>query len=430
MSPVLFASFINDLAEEINNVGAGAYIGGEQISLLMYADDIVLISKDEQGAQAQLDIMTKWCSTWSMKINAKKSQIIHVRNPQKPRSNVKLFCCNQELKYVSNYKYLGYIFNEHLAHRETVKTLTLSANRAFGRVVTIFKKLGNLGYKTYLTLFNTYILPILNYAAGLWGYVEQAEPQILQNRICRFYLGVNKFTPNPVTKLEMDIMDIKFSRWIEMARYKNRLSNMDAHRFPVKVYNWEKSLKVNGWVRNVKDMLTLCNMEDCVELEQVCDLDVLEARLQRMNRDRWWVEATTMPKLRTFITIHDAKQDKILVLKNLKRNHRSLITKLKAGVLPLHLELGRYKNSPLETRVCHICNAGFLEDELHFLYKCPGLANVRTKYATHVTLPRALEERPLEDILMENLDSDHIKNFGRFLEEMFMERKRLIYEVL
>ncbi len=92
----------------------------------------------------------------------KKSQIIHVRNPQKPISSTPLFCCGQQLKFVSDYKYLGYIFNEHLTHKSTIKALSLSANRAFGRVVTIFKKLGNLGYKSYVTLFNTYILPILN----------------------------------------------------------------------------------------------------------------------------------------------------------------------------------------------------------------------------------------------------------------------------
>ena len=199
LSPVLFASFINDLASQINEARVGAYIGGEQISLLMYADDIVLISTNEAGAQAQLDVMSEWCSTWAMKINAKKSQIIHVRNPQKPVSKIPLSCSGQVLKYVSDYKYLGYIFNEHLSQTSTVEALTLLANRAFGRVVTIFKKLGNLGYKTYLTLFNTYIVPILNYASGVWGYQEQAEPQILQNRICRFYLGVNTFTPNAMS---------------------------------------------------------------------------------------------------------------------------------------------------------------------------------------------------------------------------------------
>ena len=92
LSPVLFASFINDLANEINNVGVGAYIGGEQLSLLMYADDIVLISTNEEGAQKQLDVMSNWCTKWAMRINAKKSQVIHVCNPQKPVSSIPLFC--------------------------------------------------------------------------------------------------------------------------------------------------------------------------------------------------------------------------------------------------------------------------------------------------------------------------------------------------
>ncbi len=140
-------------------------------------------------------------------------------------------------------------------------------------------------------------------------------------------------------------------------------------------------------------------------------------------------EASTMPKLRTFIQIHDNDQIKTLVHKNLKRNHRSLIAKLKAGVLPLHIEIGRYKKPPIEKRVCYVCDDGLLEDEVHFLYKCPGLANVRTKFNDKVVLPRALEDRKL-DILKENLSPDKIKNFGAFLEEMFTERRRIIYEVL
>ena len=76
-----------------------------------------------------------------------------------------------------------------------------------------------------------------------------------------------------------------------------------------------------------------------------------------------------------------------------------------------------------------MCNTGFLENETHFLYNCPGLANVRTSFEGRVVLPRALEDSSLEDILKENLD-DHIKNFGIVLEQMFMERRRLIYKVL
>ena len=125
----------------------------------------------------------------------KKSQVVHVRNVQKPLCTTRLYCCGLELKYVPDYKYLGYLINQHLPPKTTVDTLTAVACRSFGRIVTILKGMGNMGYKSYLTSSQTYVLPIMNYAAGVWGYTELNEPQALLNRILRFYLGVNKFTP-------------------------------------------------------------------------------------------------------------------------------------------------------------------------------------------------------------------------------------------
>ena len=76
-----------------------------------------------------------------MSINAKKSQVIHVCNYQKHRSKTPLYCSGQMLEYVDTYKYLGYHIHEHLSHNRTVDILTASAKRAFGKIVTIFKKL-------------------------------------------------------------------------------------------------------------------------------------------------------------------------------------------------------------------------------------------------------------------------------------------------
>ena len=47
LSPLLFACFINDLPEELNAAEAGVYMGGEQVSLLMCADNIVKMAADE-----------------------------------------------------------------------------------------------------------------------------------------------------------------------------------------------------------------------------------------------------------------------------------------------------------------------------------------------------------------------------------------------
>ena len=268
----------------------------------------------------------------------------------------------------------------------------------------------------------------MNYAAGVWGYTELNEPQVLFNRILRFYLGVNKFTPNPSVKLEMDIMDMKYLRWIEFARIKNRICKMDDNRLPVGVYKWEESLKIDGWVSQMKSILQYANMEECMRIDSYCDLDALYAWLHRLNRDKWWIEASAMPKLRTFIKIHDVTESKVLVMKNMKRSQRSLLAKLKCGVLPLGIEIGRHKDTPLENRVCYACNMGFLEDEIHVLFSCPGYANVREDFKGRVLLPQALEEIPLEQILKENLKTDKIKTMGDFMLALWGERKRSIYK--
>ena len=196
------------------------------------------------------------------------------------------------------------------------------------------------------------------------------------------------------------------------------------------MFKWEQSLKIDGWVIQVNTILHYANMDECCPIDVHCDLDVLEAMLHRINRDKWWVESAAMPKLRTFIHIHDAAESKVLVLKNLKRNHRSLIAKLKCGVLPLGIEIGRHKDVALEDRLCYACDLGFLEDEIDVLFRCPPYANVCHQFQGKVILPRALEERPLEPILLENLKSENLKNMGLFVEHVWEARREVLYELI
>ena len=44
LSPLLFNIFINDLAQTVNNLECGASYGESDVSILLYAGDIVLLS--------------------------------------------------------------------------------------------------------------------------------------------------------------------------------------------------------------------------------------------------------------------------------------------------------------------------------------------------------------------------------------------------
>jgi hypothetical protein len=43
-----------------------------------------------------------------------------------------------------------------------------------------------------------------------------------------------------------------------------------------------------------------------------------------------------------------------------------LLTKLRSGTLKLNIELGRYNNTPRESRLCLCCNMNVVENEYHF----------------------------------------------------------------
>ena len=120
------------------------------------------------------------------------------------------------MAYVSEYKYLGCWINEFLSHKRTVDALTSATGRSFGRIVNIFKHMGDMGYETYSTLCDSYVLPVANYAARVWGFGVFPAPQVLQNRIQHFYLGVHRFAPLPATWTEMDWLDMRHLRWLEV----------------------------------------------------------------------------------------------------------------------------------------------------------------------------------------------------------------------
>ena len=59
LSPVLFAVFIDRLAEEVKKVG-GARYGEIMLSLLLFADDIVLVADSPKVLQKMLNVVYKY----------------------------------------------------------------------------------------------------------------------------------------------------------------------------------------------------------------------------------------------------------------------------------------------------------------------------------------------------------------------------------
>ena len=116
-----------------------AGVGEVNLPILLYADDIVLISPTPEKLQSMLDVVGNWCRKWGMQV---KTQVLHARNPQRPRSTFEFRCGEAALDYAETYRYLGHVLHEHISETKNVEVLTAAASLSFGRIHSIFKSIG------------------------------------------------------------------------------------------------------------------------------------------------------------------------------------------------------------------------------------------------------------------------------------------------
>ena len=55
-------------------------MGDLHICILLYADDIVLVSENEENLQVMLNHVQNWCVKWQMKVNIEKTEVVHFRS--------------------------------------------------------------------------------------------------------------------------------------------------------------------------------------------------------------------------------------------------------------------------------------------------------------------------------------------------------------
>ena len=82
-----------------------------------------------------------------------------------PESKQKFYFGEKEINLSKSYKYLGVILDEHLTFQECIKSLSDSASRALGLIITTCKSYKDLGIKTFSKPFESGVVPILDYGS-------------------------------------------------------------------------------------------------------------------------------------------------------------------------------------------------------------------------------------------------------------------------
>ena len=394
-SPLLFNMYINDLCIEMKATGKGLNIGEETLCILLFADDLVLLAENEEDLQLLLNVMSEWCKKWKLLINGDKTNIVHFRSKGSDRSKCVFTCGDVLLSYKDRYRYLGLWLTEHMDYDFMAKEVSKAAHRALGLIIAKSKVLGGMPFETFTTLYNACVLPVITYGAAIWGQKQYSCIDAVHNRACRYYLGVNRYTPNAAIHGDMGWKLPYQHQWIQVTKQWVRMCNMDRRRLTKRVFLWAHDIasrqRKKNWVSRCikfyKDLHTdhLTQIDTLVGVDWQPDMEkvLFDQTVQSWQADVTREEArhgSGRNKLRTYRTFKHEFETEHYVKQIMPYPFRSALAKFRCGVAPIRIETGRYGHNrlPENQRFCFNCQTE-VEDEFHVLMFCPLYNDLRNE---------------------------------------------------
>ena len=115
LSPTLFGLYIDKLGAWLSKTNdEGVHLAGYVVKLLLYADDLILISQTTHSLREHLRALEHFCQEVGMQVNISKTKIMIFSLSRKGKPTTFLFE-GIPLEIVKEYKYLGIDFHYKLS---------------------------------------------------------------------------------------------------------------------------------------------------------------------------------------------------------------------------------------------------------------------------------------------------------------------------
>ena len=244
----------------------------------------------------------------------------------------------------------------------------------------------------------------------------------------RYYLGVHKFAPISGLLDDFGWLRPRERRIKNIVTYWNRLIKMDNNRLTKHVINDEYSMQNdNTWCADIKEIFAWLDLVDVFSDKTMCDLNDVIVKISTKSQNQWRNNVQQKPKLRTYMLFKDELRTEEYIKQHLNKRKRSLLAQTRLGILPLHIETGRYNNTPFDNRKCTICNTDVLEDEFHFIMSCPNYINLRTKLFNEAKSICENFNDLSDDVKFTTLFKKCHKPLATYINDAFYVRKCILY---
>ena len=405
-----------------------------KLYMLLYADDIVIFANDAKELQLGLNLLSEYCTSWKLKVNATKTKVLIFRKGGTLQRNLVFMYEDQPIEIVRSFKYLGIVFTIGGSFSEAQTTLAGQAQKAIFKLNKYLYKFTYVSPKHKLELFDKLISPILNYSCEVWGFCQANAVERVHMQFCKKLLGVKKTTQNDFIYGELGRENYATKRFFIIIKYWFKILQTPENKYIKIIYNLmirdiEELPNKANWASLLRNLLASLGFREVWLAQGVGNvgtfLSVLKQRHSDIFMQNWHDRINNSSRAIFYKTVMQFQFQPYLEKINVCKYIQAL-SKLRVSSHRLAIESGRWTRPtriPIDERKCVNCN--ILEDEFHFIIECDMYNDFRTRY-----IPKYYWKRPSMFKFVELVNTTNIKllrNLSVYIYHAFKCRTDLLY---
>ncbi|KAK7108905.1 hypothetical protein V1264_013044 [Littorina saxatilis] len=430
-SPILFSFLINELASEMilkGRHGIQLLPGEIELFIMMFADDIALLSVTPVGLQNQLNILHEVANRLGLKVNKEKTKVLVFRNGGYLGKNEAWTFGHNNMYVTNSYKYLGLTLTTKVSIQRCFEDSIVRAKRG---VIDIFRVLWNIGcydLNLFFTLFDTQITPILLYGSEMWGCFDCSNIEKVHMFACKRIIGVSPQSPNCMVYGELGRFPLSVLAATRCVKYWLRLNRLPNTRYVKMAHVMMRNMADRGtdnWSARVRNLLCENGFGHVWTYGYVGNekhfIKAFQQRLKDCFTQNWHSKLEDSERYDTYKLFKpDFGREKYL--DQIDNPYiQKVFTKLRLWVSPLMCNKQRY--SANGSHVCPLCRYPH-ENEHHFLFKCPVYSDIRETYLGNVFEIGQLENSSMQILLTQN--KSRLWALSRYTFYAFRHRQQLL----
>ena len=233
------------------------------ISILLFADDIVLLSDTVIGLQNQIDNLHLASTRLGLEVNLQKTKVMIFRKGGHIAAHERWFIAGNMLEIVNEYKYLGYNFTTKMSSNNAMVELASRGKTAAVQISKMLKKLNYVVPDLFFKIFECQVQPILLYASEVWGLNKCSVIETVHLYSLKQFMNVHTKTPNIMIYGDTGRYPLSINAAMRLAKYQLKILRMEDERLPKQVYRMLINTieSGNNWANIVRTMLKENNLE-------------------------------------------------------------------------------------------------------------------------------------------------------------------------